>query len=457
MAWRHVNAFRLFIFLAIIWIPTIVRAQDASSLLSFNLRACIQRALEVNPTMTESRLDVEESEAKLKSAKLARTGKWELFNRSGITNDAEGDAVTGETISGEYGPFNRLNLLVSVPLYTFGQLTNSIHAASENVDRQRASQFKDTSELILDVHKRYYGLVLARELFNIAEGIKSNFDTAFEAAEERLEQGDPQVTETDALRLRVGLAVVTKNYFTVQRQVRVAKAALREILALGDPIEFDITDRRLNEIEFESKAIEEYLKIAEKNNPDINQIKAAMEAEEAQYQAERSKYYPRLLAIGGVRHRVAPGRDAQDNPYLNDEYNSFDAGASLGIRWDLNLFQTNAGINEKRVSYLRMKSRLQKVQNAIFLKVKQKYHQYIERENSLESAFEAKKAGRALLFLNMTNLKLGMGSGRDVFDALSLHARVDGDYAMAIFDYNIAVVELLDVIGQLAPDEFIQP
>jgi outer membrane protein TolC len=276
-------------------------------------------------------------------------------------------------------------------------------------------------------------------------------------AEERLEQGDSQVTETDALKLRVGLAVVTKNFFTVQRQVHVAKAALREILVLDEPIEFDIRDRRLKEIVFEAKTIGGYLQIAKKNNPDINQIKAAMDAEEAQYQAERSKYYPRLLAVGGVRHRVAPGRDDQDNPFLNDEYNFFDAGAALGIQWNLNMFQTNAGVNEKRVSYLRMKSRLQKVQNGIALKVKQKYHQYIERKNSLESAFEAKKAGRALLFLNMTNFKLGMGSGRDVFDALSLHARVDGDYDMAIFDYNIAVVELLDVIGQLTPDEFIQP
>ena len=457
MVWRHVRAFGLIVFLAVCWGPPIIDAQDISPSHRLDLQACIDRALEVNPQMAESRFDVEESEAQLQSAKLARTGRWSFFNRSGVTNDAVGDAVSGETISGEYGPFNRLNLAVSVPLYTFGKLSNSIQAASENVDRQRASQYKSVSELILEVHKRYYGLVLARELLKTAQGIKSNFDGAFEVAEERLDKGDPQVTETDALKLRVGLAVVTKNFFTVQRQVRVAKAALREVLVFDNRIEFDITDKKLKEIVFESKAIEQYLQIAEKNNPDINQIKAAMDAEEAQYQAERSKYYPTVLAIGAVRQGVAPGRDDQDNPYLNDEYNFFDAGAALGIRWNLNFFQTNSEVNEKRVSYLRMKSRLQKVLNGIALKVKQKYHQYIERKNSLESAFEAKKAGRALLFLNLTNFKLGMGSGRDVFDALSLHARVDGDYDMAIFDYNMAVVELLDVIGKLAPNDYINP
>jgi outer membrane protein TolC len=322
------------------------------------------------------------------------------------------------------------------------------------VDRQRASRFKTTSELILGVHKRYYGLVLARESLNTTQNIKESFDTAYELAEERLDKGDPQVTETDALKLRVGLAVVTKNLYTVQRQVRVSKEALREILALDDRVEFDIADQKLETVSFEAQSIGQYLKLAEKNNPDIKQLRAALSAEQAQYEAERSKFYPTLLAIGGVRHGVAPGREDQDNPYLNDEFNFFDAGASLGIRWDLNFFQTDASIREKKVGYLRMKSRLKKVVDGIALKVKEKYHQYIERKNGLEASFEAKKAGRALLFLNLTNFKLGMGSGRDVFDALSLHARVAGDYDIAIFDYNIAVVELLDVIGKLTPQEF---
>ena len=49
-----------------------------------------------------------------------------------------------------------------------------------------------------------------------------------------------------------------------------------------------------------------------------------------------------------------------------------------------------------------------------------------------------------------------MGSGKDVFDALSLHARVDGDYYRAIFEYNMAVVELLNAIGRLRPELFLR-
>ena len=153
-----------------------------------------------------------------------------------------------------------------------------------------------------------------------------------------------------------------------------------------------------------------------------------------------------------MRHGVAPGRDDQNNPFLNDDYNFFDAGVSLGIKWDLDFWKTNTDVDERKVRYLRMQSRLEKAMDSVRLLVKDKYHRYTERKNNLEASFDAKKAGRALLFLNLTNFKLGMGSGKDVFDSLSLHARVDGDYYKAIFEYNLAVVELLNAVGALKPD-----
>ena len=439
----------------VLWImcycPGLIWAKDSPQSYRFDLLECIERALRVNPKMEEARLDVDEAKVKLKSAKLERTGKWELFNRFGIAQDAEGDAITGDDISGEFGPFNRLNLAISVPLYTFGRLTHGINAANENVNRQRASQFKTTSEVILEVHKRYDSLVLTRQLLETTQNIKNNFDTAYELAEERLDKGDPQVTETDALKLRIGLAVIKGNLYTIQRQVRTAKAALREIMRIDDRIDFNIADEKLKPIEFNLEPLERNLALAEENNPDIGQLKAALAAEQARYWSEKSKFYPTLLALGGVQHGVAPGRENQDNPFLNDDFNFLNAGASFGIRWDLNFLQTDSGVQEKKVRYLRMKSRLQKALDGIALKVKAKYHQYIERNNSMEASFEAKKAGRALLFLNFTNFKMGMGSGRDVFDAVSLHARVDGDYYQAIFNYNTAVIELLDVVGNLVP------
>ena len=194
--------------------------------------------------------------------------------------------------------------------------------------------------------------------------------------------------------------------------------------------------------------------IRDRNNPNIRQLQAVVKAEEARYSAEQAKYYPTLLALGGLRHAVAPGREKQNNPFLTDNFNFFDAGVALGLKWDLSFIQTNTEIKRQKVRYLRAKSQLNRVLNGVRLQVKDKYHRYKEKENNLEASFEAKKAGRALLFLNLTNFRLGMGSGKDVFDSLSLHARTDGDYYQAIFEFNMAVIELNDATGKLSPDNY---
>ncbi len=432
-----------------------VRPETAQKPDRFDLVGCIRQALRSNPGIEEARLEIDEANVKLEAARLARTPDIELFNRTGIVQDAVGDGVTGDQIDDEFGPFNRLEIMFTLPIYTFGRISRSIKAAGENLDRQRASGAKAAGDLILDVHRRYYGYVVTRQLSEATENIHKNFAEAYEAAEERLEKGDPLVTETDALKLKVGMSVVTSSLHKVRRELRVAKASLRQIMGIDDRVDFAVVDERLEPVEFDPAPLALYLKQAREENPSIRQVKAAVSAEESLYLAENSKYYPTLLAVGGLRHAVAPGREDQDNPFLDDDYNFFDAGLSLGIKWDLDFWKTKNSLSAGKLRYLKMKSRLNGALDSISLSVEEKYHRYTEKKDNLEASFEAKKAGRALLFLNLTNFKLGIGAGKDVFDALSLHARVDGEYFQAVFEYNMAVVELLNAVGKLTPDAYL--
>ena len=125
---------------------------------------------------------------------------------------------------------------------------------------------------------------------------------------------------------------------------------------------------------------EHYLQQAEANNPQIKHLKAALAASEARYLAEKSKYYPMLLAARGLRYAEAPGRKDQDNPFLNDDFNFFDGGAALAIKWDLSFLQTNTNLQRKKVQFLRMKNRLRQVLAYIAFQVKERYHQLMEKK-----------------------------------------------------------------------------
>jgi outer membrane protein TolC len=193
--------------------------------------------------------------------------------------------------------------------------------------------------------------------------------------------------------------------------------------------------------------VEEYLELARMENPDLKRIRAAVAAEEAKYLAEKSKFYPSILAVGGVRYAVAPGRTSQESPFAYDPFNYNSAGGALGVKWDLNFFQTDAEVNKQRVGFLKMKSKLRQGLDGIEFQVKDKFYRVIEQKANLEAGFESRKAGRALLFLSLTNFKFGIGTGKDLFDALSVYARTTGKYAEAVYHYNTSVLELKNVVG----------
>jgi outer membrane protein TolC len=241
---------------------------------------------------------------------------------------------------------------------------------------------------------------------------------------------------------------VSKAVNKLERESQMAKEALRRSLGLSDLSDFDVTDQILKPVSFELRSLEEYLARAELQNPDIKRLKAGVAAEEARYKAEKAKFYPTVLAVGGAKSAVAPGRVDPDNPFLVDDFHQLNGGAALAFQWDLNLLQTNAEVHQKKAKAMKMKSVYRDGANGVALQVKDKYQRVRERQANLESSHEARKAGRALLVLNLTNFKFGIGTGKDLFDALSLYARTAGEYFEAVFEYNLAVAELQSVTGE---------
>jgi len=415
---------------------------------TLDLTECIRRALELNPRMEEALLDVTKSRWKLKSAQLERTPRMEVLNVMGMVQDAKGDAITGDSIDDHYGFFNKMDMEFALPIYTFGRLSRGIDAARQGVEAKEASVEKAREDLIRRVKELYYGLVLARQMRDSTREIQENFTEARDIAEERLEKGEGTVAETDVLKLRIGLAGVTEGLRKIERETLVTREALREAIGMEEGANLNLADERLKPVDFQLKPLDEYLARAEFNNPDLKQLKAGVEATKAEYLSEKSKFYPSVLIVGGIRHAEAPGREDQDNPFLNDDFNYFKAGGAVAFKWNMNLFQTNAEVQEKKTDYLRMESRLRHGMNGILLNVKDKFYKVEEKKAGLETSFEARKSGRALLVLTMTNFKFGIGSGKDVFDALGVYARTAGKYYEAVYEYNMAVAELKSAVGE---------
>src|SRR5262249_3606855 len=150
------------------------------------------------------------------------------------------------------------------------------------------------------------------------------------------------VTQQDVLKLRIGLSGVTKETFTLDRAVIVTREALMRQLGLPLAGNFDIADTGLEPIEVELRPLDVYLAQAAQNRPELAQLEAGLAARQARLEATRSTYYPSVFVAGAVRYAVAPNRDNQDNPFVKDDFNYFDGGLALGLRWKMDFWMTRA-------------------------------------------------------------------------------------------------------------------
>ncbi len=418
-----------------------------------SLDDCVKMAIKHYPSIQKATLDVEGAQWGLSSARIKRWPKMELFNLMGIVPDAEGDAITGDTIDDHYGFFDKLDVKLSLPLITFGRIGHGIKAAESGVEVKKAAYKLTLEETVLRVYRLYYGLVLAKQLHKSIKDLEERFKEAYDIAQERLDKGETSVTESDVLKLKIGLSGIEEGVRKLKRQMEIAKASLVRITGWQDPSNFEPADKRLKPVKIELASEKEYIQLAMDNNSTLKRLKAAVDAARERYLSEKAKYYPMLLAVGGLKYAVAPGREDQDNPFLNDEYNYFSAGAALAVKWNMNVLETRAEVAQKRTEYLSLQKQLEEAKQGIELKVKEAYAKVLETKGNLASSWESRKAGRALLILNFTNFKFGIGSGKDVFEGLSIYARTADDYYKAVYEFNMAVAKLNKLIGTLIPVE----
>ncbi len=412
------------------------------------LEQCLERALTYSPDVNEVQTEIRIAESQLAQAKAGRLPQATFTSLNGIVNGAKGDAVNGRTDNGNLGPFSKGELEIIQPLYTFGRLSSEILAASHGVDAKRAATQNARAATIAMVKELYYNLLLSRQLKELLDEVQENFTKALATAEKRLEAGQGTITQQDILKLRIGLSSVTREVYTLDRAIAVTRGALMRQLGIPLDAAFDIAETRLEPVTLQLQPLGRYLEQAGIHRADIAQLEAGLAARQARVDAARGAYYPSFFIAGGLHYAKAPNRDSQDSPFAKDDFNYFNGGAVLGMRWQLDVWMTNAKVEERLAELSQVEVQKQNATSGIALDIQRRYLEVQETQQKIEAAQTARKAVRALLATTLANFELGIGEGKEVFENLGLYARVVSEYYTVVRDYNIAAAKLTQATGQ---------
>jgi outer membrane protein TolC len=230
---------------------------------------------------------------------------------------------------------------------------------------------------------------------------------------------------------------------------KIAYAALKAEIGLPRDEEFTIKESELPETTANLAPVEIYIQRALSNRPELQEVKNGVAAKEKLAEAAQSDLYPTIFAaaIGSVAG--APGREQWDNTYLPDQFNHAYGGFYAGAQWHLD-FGIGAGkLDEARADYQKMINAQDYARRNIPVEVIKDYQDAVQQGKASSAYAQATVGARRWIVAAFSNFDLGIGSARDMFDAIDRYGKNQGDYLEALYNYNLALANLDYAVGEM--------
>lgn len=426
------------------------------------LEDLIQLALSDSPELREVEQDIRAAQSDLDQAKAGQWAQLDVFAIGAPAPDADLPTVVIDkrVPGGGYigtledhdkstiNVFGSLDVVAIQPLYTFGKISNRQDAAAAGLKVQKAAREKVRAEIVLSVKELYFGLIVAKQGLDAADDTKVFIDDARQRIKALMDIGSPNASEVDLHRLETFASEVESFKAKAESGARIAYLALKKKIGFKEDQDFQLD---LKELPKDMRALDmqdEYIKKALENRPEMEQIKHGIEARKALVDAAIADLYPSFFlgAVGSVAG--APGRERMPISYFPDDFNHSEGGAFLGANWHFDFGITQARVDKARAEYQKMLHTKEYAERNIPLEVAKYYQDAIEYRKSFLAYEKGTVSARKWIVSAMTSYDMGIGTAKDMFDAIDRYGKNLGEYLQSLYSYHMALAKLSYAIGE---------
>ena len=418
---------------------------------SFTLQKCIEIALANNPDIAARRWEVTQAEAQKDGSLGAR---WPGIRATGGYNYYYFDSqrLIPARENGEPGVFSHnitsADLVLSMPLFTGGQITNRIKASELLWAASEHRLARTREEVVFNVTSVFNAILGQQQVigslrFSI-DVLKKQIDRIKDLIS--VQKG----TKVDLLRTEVRLANVGQRLLQENNSLLIQQRILDNLMGVKERERPILIEGQLILIPLDVNK-EEILRKALSRREDYLATRSEVEAQERRVDVARGGHWPTLSLKGSYGWRYAPSPiptkiepdvRGMDNPH---------AVGSVGLFVDIPLFeggQINARIREEQAKLETQRERLRKIELQIRLEVETTAanvesirQRIITTEKSIEQAKES-------LDIEREKYQLGKSTITDVLDAQSALLEAQSIYYRALADHETAKAQLRLATGE---------
>lgn len=444
---------------------------EAGNMDDLSLQDCIDYAMKQNQRRTISKLAVETAEYQLNQAlssfwpQLSLNAGYSRFdenfnfifpeNTYTYTVNIPGlPPLSGQTLVPEQNVtiMEKESFLTSVdmnyPIFTGGMRSGSVDAARSSIEAAKQSERRTELEIIRDVQRMYYGVVLAQNLSEIGRETLIRLETTTDLTERLYQNGSGSVTKLDYLRSQVVLESARSVVERLISNVELAKSALANTMGLRWDSHYSLSEES---IPFAEIAIDLKSMVANAYvfNPDWKRLAAGLEAADALVTKEKAGFWPKVALTGSLWRW---DNDLSGEGLATDEN---EEGWQVGVGVHIPVFSgfmTTNKVKEAKARLMKMEAEKILLQEGLALQVK---HGVIRLERSSKIRSASDKAAHHAREHRELAVKAYMNElipteeviESQIYEAISL-AKLE----MALYESAVARFDIDFILGKKVQD-----
>ncbi len=401
-----------------------------------NLPKTVQMALDYNRDIKNSQYALKKAEYTIDEAKAGKAPVVDYTfstQRSRATDASLVASRSRNAISNAFGN----NLSVTIPLYTGGKVEGNIDVAKLGKTNAQEDILRVEQATKYSAIEGYYGLLAYQELQGVYHEAVDNLQGHLDNVQAQYNVGTK--AKVDVLSSDVSLANAKTTAITADNNVAIAESNLNNILGLPLETKLNLADHQLP-FDTYNISLQEATDYAMKYRPEVLQAAIAVQQAERNIDIADAGNKPTVAITGGNNwaDNTFPGIDANKRSWnigAGVTYNFYDGGA------------TKAKVNQAKQDLLVARETEQKTREAVQLEVKQAYLNIRSAAQKVEETQTVVDQAHENYRIQNIRYQAGVGINLDVLDAqLSLN-EAQVNHIQALYDYNVGIAKLEQVMG----------
>ena len=401
-----------------------------------------------DPIALDYNRDIKNSQYALKKAEYAinqaQAGKKPSVDYNfGAQRSRATDAATYSRAASLMGSANSISnafsngISVNIPLYTGGLVEGQIDVAKLGKTNAQEEILRVEQATKYSAIEGYYGLLAYQELQGVYHEAVDNLQGHLDNVQAQYNVGTK--AKVDVLSSDVSLANAKTTAITADNNVAIAESNLNNILGLPLETKLNLADHQLP-FDTYNISLQEAMDYAMKYRPEVLQAAIAVQEAERSIDIADAGNKPTVAITGGNdwADNTFPGIDANKRSWkvaAGVTYNFYDGGA------------TKAKVNQAKQDLLVARETAQKTRESVQLQVKQAYLNIRSAAQKVEETQTVVDQARENYRIQNIRYQAGVGINLDVLDAqLSLN-QAQVNHIQALYDYNVGIAKLEQVMG----------